>query len=111
MNVVDTLMIARKKFPGSPASLDALCKRFKVSSHSKRDKHGALIDVELLYEVYRHLLDENSLIKTGKAEEKISLQVEKHRPFREARIFDCSVEELADHQEFLKQIKNPMWMN
>ncbi len=50
----DTLKIARAKFPGSPASLDALCKRFNVSL-SSRDKHGALIDAELLAEVYLDL--------------------------------------------------------
>lgn len=50
----DTLKIARAKFPGSPASLDALCKRFGVSL-SSRDKHGALIDAELLAEVYLEL--------------------------------------------------------
>ena len=51
---IDTLKIARAKFPGSPASLDALCKRFSVSL-SSRDKHGALIDAELLAEVYLDL--------------------------------------------------------
>jgi len=50
----DTLKIARAKFPGSPASLDALCKRFDISLTS-RDKHGALIDAELLAEVYLEL--------------------------------------------------------
>ncbi len=50
----DTLQIAREKFPGSPASLDALCKRFGVSL-SARDKHGAIIDSELLAEVYLQL--------------------------------------------------------
>jgi len=52
---VDTLRIARAKFPGSPATLDALCKRFEVSL-AARATHGALIDSELLAEVYLHLL-------------------------------------------------------
>ncbi|MCZ8078152.1 MAG: DNA polymerase III subunit epsilon [Rhodobacteraceae bacterium] len=52
---VDTLMIARKRFPGSPASLDALCRRFGVDN-SAREKHGALLDSEILAEVYLELV-------------------------------------------------------
>lgn len=52
---LDTLMIARKKFPGSPASLDALCRRFGVDN-SSREKHGALLDSEILAEVYLELI-------------------------------------------------------
>ncbi|MBF9029329.1 DNA polymerase III subunit epsilon [Rhodobacterales bacterium HKCCE3408] len=52
---VDTLMIARKKFPGSPASLDALCRRFGIDN-SMREKHGALLDSEILAEVYLELI-------------------------------------------------------
>ena len=53
--VTDTLMMARKKFPGSPASLDALCRRFGVDN-SAREKHGALLDSEILAEVYLELI-------------------------------------------------------
>ncbi len=52
---IDTLMIARRKFPGSPASLDALCRRFGVDN-SAREKHGALLDSEILAEVYLELI-------------------------------------------------------
>ncbi|MEM8581992.1 MAG: DNA polymerase III subunit epsilon [Pseudomonadota bacterium] len=52
---IDTLAIARKKFPGSPASLDALCRRFSVDN-SAREKHGALLDSEILAEVYLELI-------------------------------------------------------
>lgn len=52
---IDTVLIARKKFPGSPASLDALCRRFGVDN-SRREKHGALLDSEILAEVYLELL-------------------------------------------------------
>jgi DNA polymerase-3 subunit epsilon len=52
---IDTVMMARKKFPGSPASLDALCRRFGIDN-SKREKHGALLDSELLAEVYLELI-------------------------------------------------------
>jgi DNA polymerase-3 subunit epsilon len=54
-NVVDTLALARRKFPGSPASLDALCRRFNIDN-AHRDLHGALLDAELLAEVYLELM-------------------------------------------------------
>ena len=56
-NVVDTLEIARNKFPGSGISLDALCKRFRIDN-SRRDKHTALIDCELLSKVYINLIEQ-----------------------------------------------------
>lgn len=110
-SVIDTLEIARKKHPGSPASLDALCKRYKINL-SKRDKHGALIDVELLYEVYRYLTDENLLIKSEmkkEVENKRDLQVNKQ--FKISRNFACSQEEINIHKEFIKKIKDPIWNN
>ena len=111
--VIDTLSIARKKFPGSPVSLDALCKRFKINL-LKRDKHGALIDVELLYEVYNYLSEDHLLIKTEKKEEvdsnlKIAINID--RPYKEPRGYSCSTQELEDHLEFLKRIKDPLWNN
>jgi len=109
--VIDTLIIARKKYPGSPASLDALCKRFKVSQHAKRDKHGALIDVELLYEVYKNLVDDYKLIKANKSEDNNNFKIEKNRTYKEPRIYNCSPEELENHEKFLKQIKEPIWTN
>lgn len=57
--IIDTLKIARKVFPGLPCSLDALCKRFKISLH-KREKHGALIDAELLSKVYFYLIEKQN---------------------------------------------------
>ena len=59
-NVVDTLEIARTKYPGSPNSLDALCKRFSIDN-SKREKHSALLDCNLLKEVYINLLDQKEM--------------------------------------------------
>ena len=56
-DVTDTLILAREKFPGSPVSLDALCKRFRIDN-SKRTKHTALIDCELLSKVYINLIDQ-----------------------------------------------------
>ena len=60
-NVIDTLEIARNKFPGSGISLDALCKRFRIDN-SKREKHTALIDCELLSKVYVNLIDQKEPI-------------------------------------------------
>ena len=59
-NVIDTLEIARSKYPGSQNSLDALCKRFNIDN-SKREKHNALIDCHLLKEIYFNLLDQKEL--------------------------------------------------
>ena len=56
-NVIDTLEIARLKYPGAQNSLDALCKRFNIDN-SKREKHSALVDCQLLKEVYINLLDQ-----------------------------------------------------
>ena len=56
-NIIDTLEIARNKYPGSQNSLDALCKRFGIDS-SKREKHNALVDCQLLKEVYINLVDQ-----------------------------------------------------
>jgi len=111
-NVIDTLDIARKKYPGSPASLDALCKRYKISL-SQRDKHGALIDVELLFEVYKHLMEEHLLIKTeARKESAQKIQaLEINKPFKVSRNFNCSAEELEEHKNFLKNIKEPIWNN
>ena len=61
VNVVDTLEIARNKFPGSSTSLDALCKRYRIDN-SKRKKHTALIDCELLSKVYINLIDQKEPI-------------------------------------------------
>ncbi|MEQ9115250.1 MAG: DNA polymerase III subunit epsilon [Rickettsiales bacterium] len=109
---IDTLIMARKKYPGSPASLDALCKRFGVSLES-REKHGALLDSELLFEVYFELCGgrQNKLElsykskkvdKGGGAELAPRIDIPK-------RDFVVSEEEEALHAELLKKINNPLW--
>lgn len=113
-NVIDTLFLARKKFPGSPASLDALCKRFKVSL-AKREKHGALIDVELLYEVYKNLTDDTLLIRSNVETEKINVKHEKEKfivktkEYKNPRMFELSQEEVEKHRQLMDKIKNPLW--
>ena len=102
INVIDTLDIARNKFPGSPISLDALCKRFRIDN-SKREKHTALIDCELLSKVYINLIDQkepklnfNNLIETKKNETN-----KKNKDYSK-KIIIPSTEEIKNHKEFLK---------
>ncbi|MFN7037953.1 MAG: DNA polymerase III subunit epsilon [Alphaproteobacteria bacterium] len=105
--IIDTLAIARKKFPGSPASLDALCKRFNIDL-TKRDKHGALLDAELLCDVYIELTGgtQNTMVFDMKVSNNINKTQKK---YREARNFSVSEEEKNAHIEFMKKIKNPIW--
>ena len=103
-NVIDTLELARNKFPGSGISLDALCKRYKIDN-SKREKHTALIDCELLSKVYINLLDQKepklefSSIK--KKEKKIDTggKIKNYSK----KIINISDEELSKHKDFLKK--------
>ncbi len=107
---VDTLMMARKMFPGAPASLDALCKRFNVDS-SGRNLHGALLDARLLAEVYLELRGGRQpdlvLASVGEA---ASVDGEiRQREFRAARAHQATEEELAAHETFLGDIKEALW--
>ncbi len=117
-NVIDSLLIARKKFPGSPNSLDALCKRFNVDL-SKREKHGALLDTELLVDVYVELMGgaQGGLsFVEHKDEEKFEIAneeiftVNKLQKSLPKRDFDVSAEDLQRHQEFIKKnFKSNFW--
>lgn len=106
----DTLQIAREKFPGSPASLDALCKRFGVSL-SARDKHGAIIDSILLAEVYLQLKGGrmHTLGLDGDKERKVEsvlVPVAKQRPSPLAKL--STDEERAAHKSFIESISSDM---
>ena len=109
---VDTVSMARRKFPGQRASLDALCERFSIDN-TKRAKHGALLDSELLAEVYLELSGGRQrdlglapeMAATGLA----GLMATK-RPVRPARPHAASPVELAAHAEFLKKISDPVWL-
>ena len=101
-NVIDTLEIARNKFPGSGISLDALCKRFRIDN-SKREKHTALIDCELLAKVYINLIDQRE--PTLNLVDDIT-----NRPLTSESQLDYfkkviipSEEELLNHKNFLKK--------
>ncbi|OFW82824.1 MAG: DNA polymerase III subunit epsilon [Alphaproteobacteria bacterium GWF2_58_20] len=111
---VDTLIMARRAFPGSPASLDALCRRFGVDN-SSRTTHGALLDAQLLAECYLELrggrqpdLIPTASSKSGAGETMVrAIPVE--RPFREARPHAPLPEESVAHAEMLAQLKKPIW--
>lgn len=110
---VDTLGVARRRFPGAPASLDALCRRFGIDL-SGRDLHGAEIDCSLLASVYLELLGgrQPGLDFAIAGAEEMSLQLEAlaARPPRPPRPHAPSVEELAAHQAMLAIIKTPLWL-
>ena len=101
-NVTDTLDIARDKFPGSQISLDALCKRYRIDN-SKREKHTALIDCELLTKVYINLIDqkEPSLNFTSDNYENNDSSFKTINNYSK-KIVKLSDKELSLHKEFLK---------
>jgi len=106
----DTVALARKMFPGAPASLDALCKRFSVDA-SGRKMHGALLDAHLLAEVYLELRggrqpDLAIMPADGAAIEEIQACIREHRA---PRTYAASEEESAAHEAFLSQLKSPLW--
>ena len=101
-NVIDTLSLARDKFPGSSISLDALCKRYKIDN-SKRTQHTALIDCDLLSKVYINLLDqkEPTLNLENVENEKSEANIEKNNLYFK-KIVKPTVEELKLHKNYLK---------
>ncbi len=101
-NVIDTLALARDKFPGSPTSLDALCKRYRVDN-SKRTQHTALIDCDLLAKVYINLLDQKEPTLNFKNEdnEKIIINSDNVNQYYK-KVIKPSEEELRLHKEYLK---------
>jgi len=101
-NVIDTLALARDKFPGSPISLDALCKRYRVDN-SKRTQHTALIDCDLLAKVYINLLDqkEPSLNFKNEENEKTIINSNNKNQYYK-KIIKPTEEELKLHKEYLK---------
>ena len=101
-NVIDSLELARNKFPGSGISLDALCKRFRIDN-SRREKHTALIDCDLLSIVYINLIDqkEPKFNLTEENPEKMTLNSDNKEYFK--KIILPTEKELSDHNKFLKK--------
>ncbi|TNE65132.1 MAG: DNA polymerase III subunit epsilon [Alphaproteobacteria bacterium] len=104
---IDTLAIARTKFPGQPNSLDALCKRFAVSN-THRTLHGALLDAEILADVYVELLGGRQAGLDLAVDNGAAMET-RVRKARERRHFPVSEQELAAHAEFMAKFPNPIW--
>tara|TARA_B100000795_G_scaffold47980_1_gene31486 strand:- start:530 stop:1201 length:672 start_codon:yes stop_codon:yes gene_type:complete len=102
-NVIDTLALARDKFPGSPISLDALCKRYRVDN-SQRTQHTALIDCDLLAKVYINLLDQKEPTLNFKNEdnEKTIINSNNTKQYYK-KVIRPTEEELKLHKEYLKR--------
>lgn len=108
---VDTVSVARRKYPGAPASLDALCKRFEIDN-SSRNFHGALLDAQLLAEVYIELSGgkQADLGLAGSNGLDGAPMLAPTGPVRPARPHAATEEELAAHAAFLAKIKDALWL-
>ena len=100
--VVDTLTLAREKFPGSSLSLDALCKRYRIDN-SKRVQHTSLIDCDLLAKVYINLIDQKEPTLNFQNHENELKVVDKKNIVYFKKIFKPTFEELKNHKEYLKK--------
>jgi DNA polymerase-3 subunit epsilon len=110
---LDTLAVARQRFPGSPASLDALCRRFEIDN-SNRTLHGALLDSELLAEVYLHLLGGrqhgltlDDSMGSGPRESAVKVEIKAQK--RAYRCFDIPDSEIMAHKNMLDDLTDPIW--
>ncbi len=113
--MVDTLSIARRRHPGAKHSLDALCSRYGID-RSHRVKHGALLDAELLAQVYVELTGGRQIgLELAAEVEQSSTEIRTFRPrtgaFRAPRAHGPSAEELARHKSFLETLESPLWHN
>lgn len=105
---IDTLAIARKKFPGAKATLDALCSRFGISLE-RRDKHGALLDAELLADMYLEMIGERQS-SLHLSSSKTIITENNNKNWIEPRKFTPTSEEIITHNEFLENnIKDSLW--
>ena len=103
--IVDTLILARDKFPGSPSNLDALCKRYRIDN-SRRTKHTALVDCDLLAKVYINLIDQKEPTLNFTVQDKIDNQDINKKINYFKKIIKPTEDELNNHRNYLKtQIK------
>ena len=100
-NIIDTLELARDKFPGSQINLDALCKRFRIDN-SRRVKHTALVDCELLSKVYINLIDQKEPTLDFKFFEKEKININPNNFLYCKKIIYPSKEEIKHHKQYLK---------
>ena len=99
--IVDTIVLARDKFPGSQISLDALCKRYKIDN-SKRIRHSALIDCELLAKVYINLIDQKEPTLDFQSQEKNTSDINRKDYLYFKKIVQLSEDEKLNHAKYLK---------
>ena len=99
--IVDTLTLARDKFPGSPVSLDALCKRYRVDN-SKRTQHTALIDCDLLAKVYINLIDQKEPTLNFQSQDQAINEAQNTNVNYFKKIITPTEDEIRKHQEYLK---------
>ena len=99
--VVDTLALARDKFPGSSTSLDALCKRYKIDN-SKRTQHTALVDCDLLAKVYINLIDQKEPTLDFQKSESTSKDQRKEKVLYFKKVIKPTSVEIENHKKYLK---------
>ena len=108
--VVDTLTLARDKFPGSPINLDALCKRYNIDN-TKRTKHTALIDCDLLAKVYINLLDQKEPKLDFKSNENFIQDKSEKNILYFKKVIKPSDDELKKHKEYLNSLLKKNYFN
>jgi DNA polymerase III subunit epsilon len=111
--MIDTLSLARRRHPGAKHSLDALCTRYGID-RSHRVRHGALLDAELLAQVYVELTGGRQIglalaAETTRPVIEVAVFRPRHREFRPPRPHSASAEELARHKAFLESLDSPLW--
>ena len=100
--IIDTLMLARNKYPGSPGSLDALCKRYRIDN-SRRTKHTALIDCDLLAKVYINLIDQKEpTLNFQNSDQELSKKKNSNFDYFK-KVVKPSEEELSNHKKYLNK--------
>ena len=105
--VIDTLVLARDKFPGSQISLDALCKRFRIDN-SRRVKHTALVDCDLLAKVYINLIDQKEPTLNFQKNNQVMSKLETSNVSYYKKVVEPTSEEIKSHKKYIKQtlVKN-----
>jgi DNA polymerase-3 subunit epsilon len=111
--MIDTLVLARRRHPGAKHSLDALCVRYGID-RSHRVLHGALLDAELLAQVYVELTGGRQIglalaAESGTAAVEVAVFRPRHREFRAPRPHSASADELARHKAFMESFDSPLW--
>ncbi len=108
--IVDTLILARDKFPGSPVNLDALCKRFRVDN-SKRVQHTALIDCDLLAKVYINLIDQKEPTLSFQNQENEIKSENNEKTSYSKKVVEPTSDEIKRHKKYLKENFNKNYFN